>query len=350
MKIYNITRFRVPVFISSVIIIAVFWVYTLVFAGGFNFGIDFKAGINVTVEVPAAPDEQAVRTVLGDLDPQVQTSGDQRGLFIVRIADNSSIENFQAEVTKILTERLEKAFGEVNIVGQEYIGTSFAANLGRQTIWLTLIALALILLYIWIRFKLDYAVAAIVATLHDVVFLLGFIGALQLEFSTATIAAVLTILGYSINDTIVIFDRIREGSRIIKDRSLVEIINISITQTLGRTLITSLTTLLAVVAILFFAKGTVRIFALNLVVGILVGTYSSIFIASPVLLFWHDSKVRKTQKSLAGHSHAAADASSKAQGTAKVAAADAVRQTAEEIAEATDKKAKAKAKKKKKKK
>jgi len=349
MKQYNITRFRIPALITSSFMIVVFWAYTLLIAGGFNFGIDFRPGILITAELTGTSDEQVIRNALGDLDSEVQTAGDEGDRLIIRIADNASVENFQRVTSKAVHERLKAAFGDVTIIGEEYIGTSFAANLGTQTIWVTLIALSLILLYIWIRFKLNYAVSAIVAVFHDVLFLLGVIGAFQLEFSTATIAALLTIIGYSLNDTIVIFDRVRENSRIAKDKSFKDIIDISISQSLSRTLITSLTTLLAVLAILLFASGTIRIFALSLVVGVLVGTYSSIFIASPVLLAWHDKNVKNAHKAHAGSAHSAEV--SKAPASFRSAfVSDAPKQTAEEIAIATEKKARSRAKKKKKKK
>jgi len=181
---------------------------------------------------------------------------------------------------------LEEAFGEGSVVikQSEYVGPRFSRSLAEQSISLPLLALVLILLYIWFRFKFGYALSAITALAHDVLIMLGFIGATQLEVSTTTIAAVLTIIGYSLNDTIVVFDRIRENEGLLQGRDIEDIINTSITQSLSRTLITSLTTLLAVTALFVFGTGTIKDFALNLIVGILVGTYSSVFIASPVLL------------------------------------------------------------------
>jgi preprotein translocase subunit SecF len=351
MKVFNVTRFRVPALIASAVLILAFWAYTMFIAGGFNFGIDFQAGLNITVDVPAAPDEEALREVLSEFSPQVQTAGDEGGRFIVRIADDSTKENFQQVVSSGVTDSLRDKFGSVTVVGEEYIGSSFAANLATQTIWVTLVALGLILLYVWIRFKLNYAVSAIAAVFHDVLFLLGFIGAFQLEFSTATIAAVLTIIGYSLNDTIVIFDRIRENSRIVKDKSFKEVINLSISQSLSRTLITSLTTLLAVLAILVLASGTIKTFALSLVVGVIVGTYSSIFVASPILLAWHDKNVEKTHKAVtrSGHSETAGSSPVPSGGRSGSKAPEPVKQTAEEIAAATERRAKTRAKKKKKK-
>jgi len=351
MKLFNVTRYRVPALITSAVLIIIFWTYTLVFAGGFNFGIDFQAGINITVDVPAASDEQVVRDALSEYNPQVQTAGDQGGRFVIRIADDAQDENFQQKVTKGVTDKLEAKFGNMTILSEEYIGSSFASNLATQTIWLTLIALGLILFYIWIRFKLNYAVSAITAVFHDVLFLLGFIGAFQLEFSTATIAAVLTIIGYSLNDTIVIFDRIRENSRIVKDKGFNEIINLSVSQSMSRTLITSFTTLLAVVSILVFASGTIKTFALSLVVGIIVGTYSSIFVASPILLAWHNQELKKAHDAVANSNHGPSGSGKSSSGSKAAAELpEPVKQTAEEIAEATERKLKTKSKKKKKKK
>ena len=348
MKLFRVTRFRIPALITSAVLIVIFWAYTLFVAGGFNFGIDFKAGLNLTVDVPAASDEEAVRSVLTEFAPSVQTAGDEGGRFIVKIPDNKDVEDFQQTTSNAVAEKLEAKFGSVEIISQEYIGSSYASNLATQTIWVTLIAMGLILFYIWIRFRLNYAVSAIVAVFHDVLFLLGFIGAFRLEFSTATIAAVLTIIGYSLNDTIVIFDRIRENARIVKDKSFRDVIDLSVSQSLSRTLITSVTTLIAVLAIVVFAGGTVRIFALSLTVGVIVGTYSSIFVASPILLAWHDKEVRR--KSAALGTVRSSSAGSAVHAVSKSQAPEPVKQTAEEIAEATEKRAKAKAKKKKKKK
>ncbi len=345
MKLLNVTRYRVPALIVSGVLIVGFWAYTLIAFGGFNFGIDFQAGLSMTIDVEGDANEESIREVLSSYDPQIQTTGNEGNRFIVRIADDESVDNFQQTTSGGVVTALNSAFSKVDVVSEEYIESSYAGSLATSTIWLTLIALVLILLYVWIRFKLNYAVSAITAVFHDVLFLLGFIGAFQLEFSTATIAAVLTIIGYSLNDTIVIFDRVRENSRIVKDQSFTEIINLSISQSMSRTLITSLTTLLAVVAILIFASGAIQTFALSLAVGVIVGTYSSIFVASPILLAWHDRHARKVHESITGTSSSAAATVSKSHSKD---APEPVKQTADEIAMATEKR-RAKARKKKKK-
>lgn len=346
MKFYNFTRYRILALVISGFSILVFWAYTILNNDGFNFGIDFKAGLNILIEISETVNEQELREALAEFNPQIQTAGDENGRFIIRIADNSGIEDFQQVTMQSILDILRAEFASIAVVSEEYIDTSFAANLATQTIWLTLIALGLILLYVWIRFKLNYAVSAVVAVFHDVLFLLGFIGAFQLEFSTATIAAILTIIGYSLNDTIVIFDRIRENARTAKHMDFKEIINQSISQSLSRTLITSFTTLLAVIAILIFATGTIQTFAISLVVGIVVGTYSSIFVASPILLSWHDRKQRKAHiTALRSEVRLPAKTISNSRVRLEVPR----RQSAEEIAAATLRRAKSRAKKKKKK-
>lgn len=216
---------------------------------------------------------------------QVQVVGDEyRQEFQVRAetADEGSKDELEASVASLLRD----SFGKDSVVikGSDYVGPKFSAALSTSSILLVVVALVLILLYIWFRFKLAYALSAITALAHDVLIMLGFIAVFRLEVSTTTIAAVLTIIGYSLNDTIVVFDRIRENIGGMKKSSYEKIINTSITQSLSRTLITSLTTLLAVIPLFIFATGAIKLFALNLIIGIIVGTYSSIFIASPVLL------------------------------------------------------------------
>ena len=241
-----------------------------------------------------------VRSALSGLgNPQVQVIGNETlSEFMIRVSDPEGTKKDEIEVE--ITNSLEKAFGANTVVikQSDYVGPRFSSSLASQSITLTIVALALILLYIWFRFKLGFAVSAITALAHDVLIMLGFIGTFGLEVSTTTIAAVLTIIGYSLNDTIVVFDRIRENKVLLKGDRFDNIVNISITQSLSRTIITSLTTLLAVVALYVFGTGSIEDFALNLIVGIVVGTYSSIFIASPVLLGWTNvTQKRKAEKS-----------------------------------------------------
>lgn len=257
-----------------------------------NYAVDLGEESAVVNMTPSGnlTDIESIRGLLGELgSTMIQVVGDPADQeFLIRVEDPGDTDNFSETMADTIRDRLTAEYGSEQVIVKQtdYVGPRFSQNLGRQSVTLTLIALALILAYIWFRFQLAYAVSAIAALVHDVIFMLGIIGTFQFEVSTATIAAVLTIIGYSLNDTIVIFDRIRENRELMKDSRIDEVVNTSITQSLSRTLITSITTLLAVASIYIFATGSIKLFALNLIIGIVIGTYSSIFIASPVLLGW----------------------------------------------------------------
>ena len=351
-KTINFTKSRFIWLAVSVGLIVLFWAGTFA-QGGFNFGIDFRSGLSQRVEIKGADNIADVKDALSGVEAtQVQTIGDPaENNYMIRVGEDENVKNFQAEAEKKIKSSLEAKFGatSVEVLSTEFVGARLAGNLSSQTFFLTIVAMTLILIYIWFRFRLNYAVSAIAAILHDVLFLMGFIGVMQLEFSTATIAAVLTIVGYSLNDTIVIFDRIRENTRLIKDKKFMEIINISITQSLRRTLITSLTTFIAVLFIFLIGTGTIKTFALSLIVGIIVGTYSSIFIAFTILLGWHDAEVKKAKALTSSNSKETISAPKAAPEKKAAPKEEVVKQTAEEIAEATARKKKNKEKKKKKK-
>ena len=194
----------------------------------------------------------------------------------------------------------------ITVQQTDFVGPSFSRVLGEQAVWLVTVAFALIFVYILFRFRAAFAVGALLALIHDIAIMLGVLGTLQLEISTATIAAVLTIVGYSLNDTIVIFDRIRENDTLMRDANFELVINTSITQSLSRTLITSLTTLLAVVAIYIFSTSSIKTFALSLMIGVVVGTYSSMFVAAPTVLLWRQIQMRRSRPAAATVAPAAA--------------------------------------------
>ena len=265
-------------------------------------------GISTTVELSATPfsvniaNQDAahyirigeVRDALASLvGPLVQVVGNPvHQQFLIRAEDRGKTANFQTTMSQQITSLLSAKFGVDSVVVKQsaYVGPRFSQNLAQQAITLTLLALLLIMVYIWIRFKLSYAVSAMIATIHDPVIMIGFIGVFQLEVNTATIAAVLTIVGYSLNDTIVVLDRIRENRGLMREADLRTIIDTSVTQVLHRTIITSFTTFLAVIAILVFTTGSIQEFSLNMVVGIVIGTYSSIFVAAQILLLWENAR------------------------------------------------------------
>lgn len=230
----------------------------------------------------------AVRAALGPLDKvSIRTIGarsEQQFVIRVEVAsdDDTEMQTAQRQVRTLLAD----AFGDDSLIvrSTDFVGRRFSQILSRQAVWLIVVALLLIMVYVGFRFRPEYSVAALVAVAHDVLVLIGVLGTFRIEVSTATIAALLTIVGYSLNDTIVIFDRVRENVSLMRDADLRRVIDTSITQSLSRTLITSLTTLLAVVAIYVFATGPIRTFALAVIIGVIVGTYSSMYIASPIVM------------------------------------------------------------------
>jgi len=288
-KVIPFLRYRYIAFAASILAIVAGFALTYV-RGGFNLGLDFQAGARIQVKIDPsvkAPID-VVRSALGALEtPQIQTIGNPANQeYAIKVKQVGESKTFSTEVEGKVRSALGQRFGEgkVQILQTEYVGPRFSSDLATQALFLTLFALLLIMLYAWFRFKLAYALAAIAATIHDPLFMIGFIGATQMEVSTATVAAVLTIIGYSINDTIVVFDRIRENARLMRETPFPLVIDTSITQSLSRTIITSLTTIIAILAVYIFGSGDVQNFAQNVIIGIVVGTYSSIFIASPVLL------------------------------------------------------------------
>jgi preprotein translocase subunit SecF len=300
-RVFDFMKTRVLMLIVSAVVI-VGGIAGTVTQGGFNLGIDFQAGLSLTVDISRSVSVDEVRSALAEVDGvQVQRLGapaDNR--FVVRVRDDGRTDEFVTVMTDRVLEDLRTAFSTARVEELEtsYVGPRFSRDLTQQALFLTVFALVLILAYLWFRFRLGYAASSITALIHDVLVIIGVIGTFQLEVSTATIAAVLTIIGYSLNDTIVIFDRIRENEGLLRDSDFRTVINTSVTQSLSRTIITSFTTLLAVGAIYVFSTGTIQLFALTLIIGVLVGTYSSIFVASPVLLAWHtraDERRRKRE-------------------------------------------------------
>ncbi len=294
---FNFTKYRGLGLVSFLLIVAGF-IYTFAVNGGFNLGIDFNPGVNQQVQIDSDSNIERA-TVLESVSSiqgaQVQTVGNEaENRFVIKVQDSGE-DDFQSAITQSIQTALSAKFGANNVteLSVEFVGGSFSSDLTKDVIFLTFFALLLILAYVWIRFHLKYAFSAIAAIFHDVLFLLAFIGVTGLEVSTGTIAAVLTIIGYSLNDTIVIFDRVRENDKNVKDKTFTEKVNLSLNESLSRTVITSLTTLIAVTAIFILADGQIKDFALSLIVGIVIGTYSSIFVASSVVVTWSNKQKAK---------------------------------------------------------
>jgi preprotein translocase subunit SecF len=228
-----------------------------------------------------------VRSSLASLgNVKIQTVGaaaDQ--VFQIRVGLNE--KDTQSSVESAITSALDTAFGADNVVvlQSDFVGPKYSSSLLRGSVVSILVALALILVYIWIRFRFAYAISSIIALCHDVFLLLGFISVCRFEVSSTTVAALLTIIGYSLNNTIVIFDRVRENVKLDKAGSFPAIIDHAVTQSMSRTLMSSLTTMLAIIPLAILASGDIKLFAIEMLFGVFVGTFSSNFLA-PVFLNW----------------------------------------------------------------
>ena len=250
---------------------------------GLNLGIDFTGGSIIQVQMDSSVQSAQVRSTLKEIGMEradVSKSGNQ---FLIRTTE------LDQEQTRQLLDALESKFKNVEFLSAESVGAAIGKELTNKAILAVIIAAFAMLIYITIRFEWTFGVAAIVSEIHDVLFVLGLFSLFQWEINTSYIAAILTVVGYSINDTIVIFDRIRENLRMKRKEDYANLVNRSITQSLNRSINTVLTSLFALVALLVFGGGNIRYFILAMVIGFVIGCYSSIFVASPV---WYDIKNR----------------------------------------------------------
>ncbi len=257
---------------------------------GLNYGVDFKGGTLLEIRIEQASIEiQDVRNSLKNKDlgdVNVKQFG-KKGDYLIKFEKTLENNNFIESLKKDITDTLK---ADVNFRRVENVGPKVSQELLRDGLTAIALALAAMLFYIWIRFEWQFSLGSIVALIHDVILTLGVFSALSIEVNLSIVAAVLTIVGYSMNDTVVIFDRIRENLLKFSRIGIGEISDISINETLSRTMITSLTTLLAVVSIFVLGGEILKGFSFAMILGVIVGTYSSIFIASPVLSYFKVSQ------------------------------------------------------------
>jgi preprotein translocase subunit SecF len=253
-----------------------------------NFGIDFTGGTLISLRFPGPVSEYEVREVLAkhNLKQSVIQRSGERDIFI-------RTEELERETRMKIIDELGEKYGGVELLEADTIGPVIGKELRTQALWALLIASLGIIIYVSFRFEFKYAVAALFALYHDAIITAGVIALLWRNIETPFVAAILTIMGYSINDTIVIFDRIRENIKKYsgKKKSFSEIVNTSISETLARSINTVLTTVIVVLAVIFFGGETLKDFALVLLIGFAIGAYSSIFLASPIVAVW-ESKTK----------------------------------------------------------
>jgi len=291
MKVIDFMKWRTPTTVFSAVLLLLSLGSFVV--NGMHFGLDFTGGTQIQVSFSEVPNLENIRGIIRDSGYQnfevvnFRTDRDVQ----IRIQETGSADVDQveaAQATDIILAALQANSGfDVEILGTGFIGAQVGEELRDQGGLGMLVALIMIMLYIALRFQFKFSVGAVAALAHDVIIVLGFFSLLQIDFDLTVLAAVLAVIGYSLNDTIVVSDRIRENFRKLRKTDAVDVINISITQTFSRTLITSLTTLLVLVALSIFGGEMIHGFATALIVGVLIGTYSSVYVAAEVLLYMH---------------------------------------------------------------
>lgn len=252
---------------------------------GMNVGIDFKGGTVVEIQARtgnadvAAIREEASKLGLGDIE--VQEFGSARDV-LLRVSLQPGGDAAQGAVVVKLRTMFEEKYEFRKV---EVVGPRVSQELVQNGTVGVLLAILVILIYLWFRYEWQFAVGAVIATMHDLVLTIGFFAVTQLQFDQTSIAAILTIIGYSLNDTVVVYDRVRELLRKYKKMSIADLLDLSMNTTLSRTVITSVTTILALIALAIFGGEAIRSFCLAMLFGVVIGTYSSIFVAAPILIY-----------------------------------------------------------------
>ena len=263
---------------------------------GLNFGIDFKGGLLLETKFKNDVALESIRNVIVSIevgDFTLQELDKSKDNFLLKIELDNSLKDEQENLIKKVKAAIEKEFGgEIDYRRVEFVGPTVSNELIYKGVTAILVAIASMLVYIWFRFELPFAVGAVIALIHDTILTVGMFALTSLEFNLSTVAAILLIIGYSMNDTVVVYDRIRENLKKFRKVEVFKLLNKSINETLSRTINTTATTIIALLALYYFGGNIIKDFSLAMIWGILIGTYSSILIATPILL---NMKIRKTK-------------------------------------------------------
>ena len=282
---------RIKAAVTFSVILILIGLGSVAVSGGLKFGIDFAGGTLIQLQFKSPPDIEVIRDGLKTIglgESTIQEFGSKKDILIRVQRSEEKLEAVGSMVRKSLMGKFN--IDEITVERVEMVGPKVGRDLREKALLSILYAIIGIVIYISWRFELQYAIAAIIALVHDVLVTMGAFSIFDKEFTLVIVAAFLTIIGYSLNDTIVVFDRIRENLRRKGKSSISDMINTSINQTLSRTLLTSGTTLLVVIALFFFGGEIIHDFSFALLVGVFIGTYSSIFIASVFLVYWDSRK------------------------------------------------------------
>ena len=283
-------RWKVWLGISTVMMVLAFASFILL---GLNFGIDFRGGTTIRTESTQPVNIGIYRDAmtpleLGDIsitevfDPTFDLD---QNVAMIRIQAQDGQEAVTPDTIRAVQAALSGAVSDIKFVSVESVGPKVSGELIQTAAFAVVLAIGAVLVYIWLRFEWQFALGAVAALVHDVILTIGVFSAIQIKFDLAIIAALLTIVGYSLNDTVVVFDRVRENLRKYKKKPLNEVLNVSINETLSRTVMTSVTTLLALIALYVLGGDVIRAFVFAMIWGVIVGTYSSVFVASTILLW-----------------------------------------------------------------
>ena len=307
------SRWKIFLGVSALLIVVGFASFMI---QGLNFGIDFRGGTTIRTESTQPVDVAAYRDAmapleLGDIsisevfDPQF---ADDQNVAMIRIQAQEGSESVSAETVERVEVALQTIVPDIKFVAVESVGPKVSGELIQTAAIAVVLAIGAVLIYIWLRFEWQFALGAVAALVHDVILTIGIFSELQIKFDLAIIAALLTIVGYSLNDTVVVFDRVRENLRKYKKKELAEVLNISINETLSRTLMTSVTTLLALISLYVLGGDVIRGFVFAMIWGVIVGTYSSVFVASTILLWLGVKRDWSKPDANAGNQYAGIDA------------------------------------------
>ena len=306
-------RWKMFLGLSSVLIVLGLFSY---FLQGLNYGIDFRGGTTIRTESAQPVDVATYRDALSPLglgdvsitevfDP---TFRPDQNVAMIRIQAQEGDEAVTADTTRQIEAALKAVVPDIVFAATESVGPKVSGELIKTAALAVVLAIGAVLIYIWLRFEWQFALGAVAALVHDVILTIGIFSELQIKFDLAIIAALLTIVGYSLNDTVVVFDRVRENLRKYKKKPLSEVLNISINETLSRTLMTSVTTLLALISLYVLGGDVIRGFVFAMIWGVIVGTYSSVFVASTILLWLGVKRDWSKPDANAGNQYANVDA------------------------------------------
>jgi len=287
---------KITVWVSAIAILLS--IGSIIFHGGLRYGVDFAGGILLQIKFSKAVDISEVRSaldVMGSKEAMVQAFGGENE-FLIRV--EKTAEDLEAVSKTIRTSLQEQFKGKaLEIRRAEVVGPKVGKDLKTKALWAVGLSLLGILIYVAWRFReIAFGLGGIVALFHDIIVTYGAISIANIEYSLNVLAVVLTIIGFSINDTIVIFDRVRENIKKMRKESLETIFNVSINQTLGRTILTSGTVMMVVLILFFFGGPVIHDFAFTLIIGLISGTYSTVYIASPIVILWHSHITLKRKR------------------------------------------------------